>query len=681
MLTLKELRFKGIGRFVEEQTINFETLGNLIQVDGLNKNTGGSSGAAKSTIFNALDFLFGINTIPNSILQSRLTDEPMTVEGRFDLDGKSLTIARGKKLKIDLDGEVTTGSSKLTEEKLDEIIAIPRHLFRPMLHKVQGERGFFLSFTPKETNDFLTDCLGLGRFRKYIEELDKRLIDLSKMTGSVSLNLEASKSGLSALENAKGALGYRPKPTVDRDVIIRLKQKSDFSLNELKDLLAFQKIEKEALETTRPSIIHLEFDTSAIKRIEEERASLRRQMDILEQAERNRVSEAQRRLYESKTKLSELRSKIKLGITAKEEAVKVAIDVKRIRESFCPTCEQEWKNDSAKQKERELLSKIAELKITIGQGLESEAAEKEEEKKVSELHLEAKPRPYGEDLIAKRKEQDVLLAEEKGKESQHYSLENAANKAKQDAFAKEQRELAVKHETVLGQIRGQADLDKRQLERAVVELKMYEDARVRYETAEKTLQDQESDLTSRIKIFSGELESLSKQSAILEELKKAIKSYLSCCFDEALEYIGENATKLVRNVPNMANATIQLKGVKENKDGKVKEEVNAVLHLDGDENIDIRSLCGGERSAIDLAVDLSVIELIQNKTNKGINVFVLDEPFTGLDTICIEMALEILKNFDYNKKLIIVDHNPMIKEFIRDSVITVIREGNESKVL
>ena len=41
MLTLKELRFKGIGRFVEEQTINFETLGNLIQVDGLNKNTGG----------------------------------------------------------------------------------------------------------------------------------------------------------------------------------------------------------------------------------------------------------------------------------------------------------------------------------------------------------------------------------------------------------------------------------------------------------------------------------------------------------------------------------------------------------------------------------------------------------------------------------------------------------------
>src|ERR1700687_416274 len=144
MLTLKELRFRGIGRFVEEQKISFENLGGLTQIDGQNNNTKGSSGAGKSTIAHALDFLLGLNSIPNAVLQSRLTSESIFVEGSFDFDGQPLIISRGKKLKIDLVGEVTTGSSKLAEEKLDKILAIPRHLLKPMLHKVQGEKGFFL---------------------------------------------------------------------------------------------------------------------------------------------------------------------------------------------------------------------------------------------------------------------------------------------------------------------------------------------------------------------------------------------------------------------------------------------------------------------------------------------------------------------------------------------------------
>jgi DNA repair exonuclease SbcCD ATPase subunit len=156
------------------------------------------------------------------------------------------------------------------------------------------------------------------------------------------------------------------------------------------------------------------------------------------------------------------------------------------------------------------------------------------------------------------------------------------------------------------------------------------------------LRVQESAYQSEIRDISIELAAVIHDIESYEELKRATKSYLSCSFDEALETISENATRLVRCIPNMANATIQLMGVWETKEGKVKEEVNAVLNLDGDENIDIRSLCGGERSAIDLAVDLSAIELIENKANKGINIFVLDEPFNGLDTVCIEMALEVL---------------------------------------
>lgn len=81
MLKIKTLKFKNIGRFVTEQVINFATLDGLIQVDGVNNNTNGSSGAGKSTIFQALDYLLGLNDTPLTILQSRLTKEGIWVQG------------------------------------------------------------------------------------------------------------------------------------------------------------------------------------------------------------------------------------------------------------------------------------------------------------------------------------------------------------------------------------------------------------------------------------------------------------------------------------------------------------------------------------------------------------------------------------------------------------------------
>ena len=50
MLILKSLTFENIGRFVEPQTIDFASLGSLVQIEGQNNNTEGSSGAGKSTI-------------------------------------------------------------------------------------------------------------------------------------------------------------------------------------------------------------------------------------------------------------------------------------------------------------------------------------------------------------------------------------------------------------------------------------------------------------------------------------------------------------------------------------------------------------------------------------------------------------------------------------------------------
>ena len=90
-------------------------------------------------------------------------------------------------------------------------------------------------------------------------------------------------------------------------------------------------------------------------------------------------------------------------------------------------------------------------------------------------------------------------------------------------------------------------------------------------------------------------------------------------------------------------------------------------------------MSGGEKSSTDLAIDLSVIKFIEEKTGKGINIMILDEPFTGLDTACIEQAIEMLKNSSLDKKLLIVDHNPTASQSIENR-ITVVRDGLTSTI-
>lgn len=677
MLTLKELRFRAMGRFVDEQRISFEELGNLVQVDGQNNNSGGSSGAGKSTIFNALEFLFGLNSLPNSVLQSRLTEEPITVEGFFELDGQPLTITRGKKLKIEFQGEVTTGSSKLTEEKLDQILAIPRNLFRPMLHKRQGEKGFFLNFTPKETNDFLTDSLGLSRFKKYIDSIDVKLLDLSKALNTSISSLESKQSALDTLESAKATLGDEPKAAVDRDVILRLKQQADFSRQTLLELTEKHRVELAKL--IRPEMSIAPFDDSAIRTLDAEIARISAEIEAKEKEETKRLSSVQADIFNFKTQITELKSQVAIAVKVKEEAIKLGLEIKKIREHFCPTCEQAWHTDSAKNKEIELLERLEEFKTIILASQNHPTQIEAAEARLTTLALEG-ARKVSLDLIVKRSVLDTFLEEEKKNQNQHYQVQGESNKEKQYAFDRQLQELSRTQSAEISSVRERADSDRRTLERSVQELRTYEEQSKQYRARKATFETQENDLSGKLVRAKIEKGTLERQISVLEEVKKAIKGFLSVSFDDALEIIGENATRLARNIPNMSNSTIRLVGTRETKEGKIKEEVTAVLSLDGDESIDIRSLCGGERSAIDLAVDLSVIELIENKTNKGINLYILDEPFSGMDTTGVEMSLEILRNSCQNKIIIVVDHTSEVKQMV-ESKILVIRDGVTSKVV
>lgn len=719
MLNLKQLNFKGIGRFVDEQTISFDSLGNLVQVDGLRSDTGGSSGSGKTTVFNALDYLFGISNLPNKILQSRLTKEAISVTGEFDYNGKNLTISRNKKgLSIKLGDTIISGSSKLSEEKLEQIIGIPKHLFSKLLHKRQKEGGFFLDFTPKQMYEFLIDCLDLGEFKDKLDKVELKIKELYESLNSKVNEYNRVESAHKATQDSILSLGEAPVKDMHEEVIVKLKKKYDASVEEykktesevlakkdnlnnlIKNLKNEHQVKITEFQNNSPIAENQVYDISLLHKYDNALAYLAGNIYDLEDKEKERLQVANRLVSELTVKINDIEHKIIQGNSAMEEAKKLAEQIKKIRASICPTCEQSWVTETAKTKESEILEQIDHYKKIIFQAKEAEQEKVLLSKQLKQAIQDTQNRSSTEidGLKAKKDEVEKLRKEEEEKRHKFDTDQYKRNTDLINQFNKELQAfrdsldsqlsshynrldlLNKENEAIINQYKGQVEIDKATLDSAVSKFKLYRESKERYDNAFKSMNEKLSEYANQMKNIDKEIEKLKIDLALAEEAKLVVKSYTSCSFEDALASISDMATKIIRNIPNMSNATIELEALKETASGKIKEEVNAVISMGGEIGIPIKSLSGGERSSVDLCVDLAVIDMIESKTNKGINIFILDEPFTGLDVVSIEMALEVLKSSNINKKLIIVDHNETVKEMV-DNRIIVNRQGQTSNII
>ena len=683
MLKLKTLKFKNIGRFVEEQIVDFSSLSGLIQADGQNNNTKGSSAAGKTTLFLALEYLLGINDTPVTILQSRLTKEALYVEGEFDLDGTPLTIARSKKGLIISTAPETQGSSKLAEEALDKILGMPRDLFRVLTHKRQKEGGFFLNFTPKETHAFLVDAKGLEEHAKRAEEIDKDVKVLEESLKLAEFTVRASEVGLQSTLEALSTIGEPPAPSsVCQGEILILKT----HLQEAQDLVkATEQIhlkEKADLAKEKPASAYVSFDYSKIAHIDSQLADLQLRYRAIERAETARQSAVKDKSNALLIKLASTRTAIHNGEQTKKEAQRIVLELKKLKEGQCPTCEQSWVTEIAKVKEKQLLLAFETQKALILAGVTAVEEAKVLQESQAALAAELTPRSDPELMNIALKEQTLKLnlEQERKNESDYNTLENQKIAQSNYAYIEKLNALSSKQSVEMSDVQNALSIEKQELSKA---LQIYEAASLaakRYQDTLDSLNSQKAKKEIELYDNKHKEKDLKEKIDIVLEAKALVKSFISCSFDEALESIGDKATTIIRGVPNMSTATIQLEGCRETKEGKVKEEVTAVIHMDGEQAIPIKSLSGGERSAVDLAIDLAVIDFLEDATGKGMDLFILDEPFTGLDPVNIEQILEVLQTSNLNKKLIIVDHNEIIKQFVQNKIL-VIRDGDTSNVV
>lgn len=671
MLIIDRLGWEAIGRFVDPQVIEISSLGNLIQIDGKNNNTGGSSASAKSTVFHAWDYLLGFNHIPAGKLQSRLTKNGIAVWAEGTLDGKPIKISRSKAKGLSIEGAGldVSGNSKLAEETLDKILAMPRELFRKICHKRQKEGGFFLDFGPKDTNDFLMDCLGLNHLKAKVVKIDEKLKSLIKEKETVDKSLLSNREGLAATQNAVKGLGEPPVQDIHPDVVEKLKAALNISEMNLTGVLGAHKTELAELNKTRPQVSVAPFNRADLDNYEKELHIIREAIQKAGLAEIERKNKAKQDLAALNLQKNKLQHVVVNGLSLKKDAENIAAQIKKIRESVCPTCAQVW--NTGKSHEDNLIEQLKKIKPQIEAG---RAAEIELANVVDPAINALLPHTadWPVDVAAERAQEATLLAyvnSEKEKEKLHNATENSRIKAVSDQFSAKLQELNQKQQREADLARGQVDLDRRTYDAANFKLQTFKTAQARYEQSAKDLTAQEAKYAAEVAKLEASAADLAMKILMTEEGKRALKIFISCSFDDALETISREATRIIRHIPNMANATIQLEGQRETGKGAVKEEVTAVIHVDGEEGVPIETLSGGERSALDLAIDLAVIDLIESVSGKGMNFFILDEPFTGLGPVEIEMALEVLKNSNSNKKLIIVDHHSEVKQMVHNSIV------------
>lgn len=595
MLKIKTLKFKNIGRFVTEQVINFATLDGLIQVDGVNNNTNGSSGAGKSTIFQALDYLLGLNDTPLTILQSRLTKEGIWVQGEFENNGVPVIIERSKKGLAITDGiDVIKGSNKLAEERLLKILGMSPALFRVLLHKRQKEGGFFLNFTPKQVHEFLVDAKNLKDYTAKANSIDQDLAKLQELKDQANTSLQAANSGLQSTLDALSTIGPPPEPSIYTEAYIAsLGTTVDIYTKKLDEQEFRQAQERQQLARYKPDVAFKPFDRSQIQGIEKELANLMGEIFDLEKKEKVRQNNVKDQINALRIKIINAKTIVDKGEKAKVEAQRIVADLKQIKENICPTCVRpEWITDNVKIKEAQLLSSFENQKNLILAGIE---AAKEVESLNNEIEaftpqmVPIFPIPEMKDIDLQIQKLKMDLAFAKGKEVDYNLQQNETNKAKQDDYLAQVKAQSDRHAAELTVLKDDLFKLKQQLNTAVSDFTSVKMSVSRYQSTVDSLKAQESKRRADIAMANATLDKLKESEDIVSEAKILAKAFVSCSFDEALESIGNKATIIIRGIPNMQTATIQLEGTRETQEGTVREEVTAILSIDGEQGVPIKS--------------------------------------------------------------------------------------------
>lgn len=613
----------------------------LIQGENEEDDSQNSNGAGKSTIADAISWcLFGVTArgISPANIVNRKAKKDCSVSVEINDDEQKYVVTRYRKHKkfknsVQLvrvaDGKeesLTGGTDKLTQEKIEEVLGCSQEIFNASVYSAQEAQVDLPAMTDKQLKAIVEEAAGITRLQ------------------------EAYKVAREKLREAKQQY----------ELLIQNKGYEERSLSATKDDLEIARQQVEAHEKRQREVVK---DLEA--EIEEKTASVREKAAALKGKKDDSIDE---KIENIESNRKEQRDEFRAKQSSKEsEVAEVSSDHAR--------AEAELKAEAAKA--RKLKSEIENSESLIGQDCgecgkpytedDMEDVIAVRQKNLSEVMAVIKKKKPGlqklsVELEDKRAELKAIRAEEpEFDDSEIVRLMNQKNEYKRavDEVKREKESI---------------DSKKIQLEHAKKdEHNPYSET---VERLEKRLNKQTEDLKS----VEAEIEEQSENVEVMKEVAEVygnsgVRAHI---LDTVTPYLNQRTAQYLSALSD-GNITATWQTLSRKSTGELTEKFTIdVESQTGGESF--KALSGGEKRKVRLSTNLALQDLVSTRATKNIDLYIGDEIDHALDTAGLERLMNVLdERARTHGTVLVISHNEL-RDWIRQQVTVVKRDGQATLV-
>lgn len=701
-IRLKHIEIQNFKSF-HKASYSFPECG-LVSLEADNKDTGGSSGAGKSTFLNAIAYALGYCEFPASTLKGWGSDDDMKVVLTLSTPEGDVEISKGAKNYIKV-GTTTVTGAKSIEETLQKIVGLDSDTLKALVYRRQKSSGLFLTMDDNEKKDFLGRVLNLDQYEGALEKakasVSRANTAVATTESIISSHGEVSKPSEPfipelALDEVRGEIELHKKSAeemADKETVIN---------SQITDAVTQYNAKCEALDSEyAPKIKHLQSEldtylqsysftpdstelTACEGRIEKVKARLAKVTKELEDAKKAHQDTVKAKSGEI-AKLTHLASGFK---PLQVQLDQLKDNKAKLEESVCYTCERDgFFNPVAKQK---LDDKILEVEGSIQMCVDATIQLPISQKELDSLQppstsmYDAMTNALAVEQAKKKSIQDSLLTQQKDAKRQHElgatdmknkldALDNEFSRKKSDAYSKHSSFTDKLRESKRAFSDERSEHKRREIEADYKLKKLFAD----YEIAKKQY-SMDLDRYEKFQQLKDKLDSDKKVLSTHTALADMLKGFTGSIFEEILDEISDEANGILGTIPNVAHCSIKFNTEHVTQKGTSKQRITPVVSVGGNSG-PIKSVCsGGMESSIELAVDIAVASVIARRTGASPQWIVLDEAFDGLDSVAKEACLEMLQKHANDKLVMVVSHVSDFREFFANSINIEYKEGKST---
>lgn len=618
--------------FLSWEKLEFQFQKGITMVTGFNYDDGTPEGSGKSAVLNALCFaLFG--KLPkDSKVDDVIRDGEKHCEVSLILqNGIRITRSRhpnslhlqqsyGNEQVRELSGK----DAKETQTKIEEVIGMGFETFCQSVYFAQNYPNKFITANEDEKAKILSEITGISVF-------DKARKKAHELRNEVDVKLTQTKSHLESIDREIESLNSEISNI--RDLQERVEEERKARINGL----------EKQIESTATRHKHLEGclfeakkDLDLAKEKQSEREARIEQLQGEQAIIRNKLGSEDARLETIKSQKSTI-SKEKSRIEKLNSEIEAH---KNPRNKTCPTCGTVLE----KIDKSVFADKISELEQEVAERTQEVVILERNLKALTEVESSTELRERLSDLSKQATATKALL--EKAR-----TTENLVTKytAEDESFKKEIRSLFQRLEAVRAE-KSQDFSDK-------------------IEEIQKKI----SKKRKESKATASDMDALMCLGKAYTELKDGFREVKSYVFQGVLQELNRKANKYLTE---LFEVPVKLMFSNTSEEGDISKIFCSVT-IEGVER-PLGLYSGGQFRRIQLAVDFALSDVIGARSDRPINLIVLDEAFKDLSSTSMEKVLNLLTSM--KKNAILIEHNEVFKSVVSNVFEVEYRDGTSRRI-